>query len=127
DSLKVDFQSPATTDVDQPQRWRESFSLRAGLEGQVTARLKLRGGAYYDHQAAPSETLAASSPDMSRVGLSVGGSLQLHRALAADLSYSVAILLPRESTGPDALLASYSGHAHIIGLAFRAAQSRRSY
>ncbi len=122
DVLKIDFENPATTDVTQPQNWRESFSIRAGVEGPVHRLLKLRGGLYYDHQAAPSETLAASSPDMSRVGLSIGGSLQLHRALAADLSYSVAILIPRDSTGPDALPTSYAGHAHIIGLAFRASQ-----
>jgi hypothetical protein len=50
--------------------------------------------------------------------------VQLHRALAADLSYAVAFLLPRDSAGPDAIPASYSGHAHIIGVAFRASQPR---
>jgi long-chain fatty acid transport protein len=122
DVLKIDFSDPATTDVEIPQRWKEGFSLRLGVEGQVHARVTLRGGAYYDHQAAPSETLAPSSPDMARVGLSLGGSVQLHRTLAADLSYAVAILLPRDSTSPDAIPAAYSGHAHILGIAFRAAQ-----
>jgi len=122
DTLKIDFENPSTPDVNQPQRWSESFSVRAGIEGQVHARVTLRGGASYDHQAAPTDTLAPSSPDMARIGLSLGGSVQLHRALAVDLSYAVAILLPRSSTSPDAIPASYSGHAHIIGLAFRAAQ-----
>jgi long-chain fatty acid transport protein len=124
DTLKIDFEAPGNADVTQPQNWRESFSLRGGLEAPVHARIKLRGGAYYDHQAAPSETLAASSPDMSRIGLSIGGSVQLHRALAADLSYSVAILVPRDSTSADAIPASYSGHAHFIGIAFRAMQPK---
>src|SRR5439155_964677 len=79
-------------------RWRESFSVRAGVEGAVSERVRLRGGAFYDHQAAPSDTLAASGPDMSRVGLTVGGSVQLHGTRAADLSYSLAFFVPRDST-----------------------------
>jgi long-subunit fatty acid transport protein len=125
DVLRIDFSNPGTTDVNQPQSWRESFSLRAGVEGQVHTRVTLRGGAYYDHQAAPTDTLAPSSPDMARIGLTVGGSVRIHPALAADLSYAVAFLLPRDATGPDAILASYSGHAHIIGIAFRANQYKR--
>jgi long-chain fatty acid transport protein len=124
-TLKIDFSNPNTPDVLEPQRWRESFSLHGGMEGWVTARLQLRGGLYYDHQAAPANTLAASGPDMARVGLAVGGSVRLHRTLSADLSYSLAFLLPRESTSDDALPASYSGQVHMIGIAFRAAQPPR--
>jgi long-chain fatty acid transport protein len=122
DTLKIHFENPNTTDVEQPQRWRESFSLRGGVEAAVSERVRLRGGAYYDHQAAPADTLAASGPDMARVGLTIGGSIQLHRTLAADISYAVAFLLPRDSTSPDAIPASYSGQIHMIGVAFRAAQ-----
>jgi long-subunit fatty acid transport protein len=122
DTLKLDFSDPNTPDVVQPQRWRESFSLRGGVEGVVSSRVRLRGGAYYDHQAAPADTLAASGPDMARVGVTIGGSIQMHRALAADISYSVAFLLPRDSTSTDAIPASYSGQLHMIGIAFRAAQ-----
>jgi long-subunit fatty acid transport protein len=122
DTLKIDFSSPSTPQVVEPQRWHESFSLHAGVEGEVSARVRLRGGAYYDHEAAPADTLAPSGPDMARVGLAVGGSIQLHRRLAADVSYSVAILLPRDSTGADALPTAYSGQIHMIGVAFRAAQ-----
>jgi long-subunit fatty acid transport protein len=125
DTLKLDFENPNTPDVEQPQRWRESFSVHGGIDGAVSSRIRLRGGAYYDHQAAPSETLAASGPDMSRVGLAIGGSIQLHRTLAADVSYSLAFLLPREANGPDAIPASYSGQVHMIGVAFRAANPPR--
>ncbi|MDB4971291.1 MAG: Long-chain fatty acid transport protein [Myxococcales bacterium] len=125
DTLTLDFENPNTPDVVEPQRWRESFSVHGGIEAAVSERVRLRGGAYYDHQAAPSETLAASGPDMSRVGLSIGGSVQLHRTLAADLSYSLAFFVPRDGTGPDAIPASYSGQVHMIGVAFRAANPPR--
>jgi len=121
ETLKLDFENPNTPDVVEPQRWRESFSVHGGVEGAVSERIHLRGGAFYDHQAAPADTLAASGPDMARIGLTVGGSVQLHRTLAADISYSLAFLLPRESTSPDAIPAAYSGQVHMIGVAFRAA------
>ncbi len=123
DVVRIDFSSPANKPLIEPQRWSESFSLRVGLEESVHPRVTLRGGIYYDQQAAPAETLAPSSPDMARFGLTVGGSLQLQRSLAVDLSYSLAILLPRDSSSPDAIPASFSGQIHMIGIAFRAAQA----
>lgn len=120
----IHFSDPATSDVTQPQRWSPSFSVHAGVERSVEPRLILRAGAYYDQQAAPADTLSATSPDMSRVGLALGGSLQLPRGVVLDSSLGVAFLLPRTSTGPDAVPASYSGFALFGGLAFRAGRTR---
>jgi long-subunit fatty acid transport protein len=111
-------------DVKQPQNWHESFSLRAGVDGVVSRRLSLRGGAYYDHQAAPAETLSAASPDLSRVGFTVGGTLRLPRGVAADGFAGIAVLVPRESGGADAIPASYSGYVIYTGLAVRAGNQR---
>jgi long-subunit fatty acid transport protein len=107
-------------DVNQPQAWNESFSLRAGVDGVVSRRMSLRGGAYYDHQAAPASTLSAASPDMSRLGFSVGGTLRLPRGVAMDGFAGVAVLLPREANGADAIPATYSGYVIYSGLSVRA-------
>jgi long-chain fatty acid transport protein len=118
----VHFTNPATTDVTQAQHWSPSFAIHAGVERSVSARMIMRAGAYYDHQAAPDNTLSPTSPDMSRIGLTLGGSLKLGRAVVIDDFVGVAFLLPRTSTSADAVPASYSGFALFGGLAFRAAQ-----
>jgi long-chain fatty acid transport protein len=122
DAQRIHFSNPATTDVTQQQHWAPSFSIHAGVERSVTPRIVLRAGAYYDHQAAPADTLSATSPDMSRIGLTLGGSIKLGRAVVIDDFLGVAFLLPRTSTSNDAIPASYSGFALFGGLAFRAGQ-----
>jgi long-chain fatty acid transport protein len=124
DTVRIDFEKPETSDVVQPQKWQESFSVRAGAEYWAHPKVAIRGGAYYDHQASPDQTLAPSSPDLSRLGLTLGGSWQVHPAVAVDLSYSLVFLLPRSSTSDDAIPASYSGQLHMLGLAFRGARPR---
>jgi long-chain fatty acid transport protein len=120
DAQTIHFQQNTMADVTQPQHWHESFSLRAGVEGAVSRGMSLRGGAYYDHMAAPSDTLSASSPDAARVGLTIGGTLRLPHGVAIDSFGAVAILLPREGNGPDAIPATYSGYILYAGLAVRA-------
>jgi long-subunit fatty acid transport protein len=122
DAQRIHFSNPSTADVTQEQHWAPSFSIHAGVERRVNARMILRGGAYYDHQAAPADTLSATSPDMSRIGLTLGSTLYAGRAVAIDSSLGIAFLLPRTATGNDAIPASYSGFALFGGLAFRAAQ-----
>ncbi|MGZ3443978.1 MAG: OmpP1/FadL family transporter, partial [Polyangia bacterium] len=116
----IHFSQPGMADVTQAQHWQQSFSVRAGIEGAVARGMSLRAGAYYDHMAAPSDTLSASSPDAARVGITIGGTLRLPRGVCIDSFGAVAILVPREGTGPDAIPASYSGYVLYAGLAVRA-------
>lgn len=120
DAQTIHFQQGTMADVTQAQNWHESFSVRAGVEGIVSRAMSLRGGAYYDHMAAPADTLSASSPDAARVGLTIGSTLRLGRGVAIDSFGAVAILVPREGTGPDAIPATYSGYVLYAGLAVRA-------
>ncbi|HEX9101240.1 MAG TPA: outer membrane protein transport protein [Polyangia bacterium] len=124
DTQTIHFSQGTMADVTQAQHWHESFSVRAGAETAVSRTLSLRGGAYYDHMAAPSDTLSASSPDAARVGLTIGGTLRLPRGVCIDSFGAVAILLPREATGPDAIPATYSGYVLYAGLAVRAGHQR---
>jgi long-subunit fatty acid transport protein len=122
DTQVIHFSNSGMTDVTQAQHWGPSFSIHAGVERRISARMIIRGGAYYDQQAAPADTLSATSPDMSRIGLTIGGSIYAGRGIAIDDFAGVAFLLPRTATGNDAIPASYSGFALFGGLAFRAAQ-----
>jgi len=119
DTQTIHFAQGGMPDVKQPQNWHESFSVRVGAEGTVSARMKMRGGAYYDHSAAPSDTLTAASPDAARVGLTLGGTVLLPRGVCMDGFAAVAILLPRDSTSADAIPASYSGYVFYAGLGVR--------
>ncbi len=120
----IHFTQGNMADVTQPQKWQESFSLHAGVDGFVSRSISLRAGAYYDHQAAPTDTLSAASPDMARIGVTIGGTLRLPRGVCLDGFAGLAFFVPRESTGPDAIPASYSGYVISTGLAMRAGHQR---
>jgi len=124
DAQTIHFAQPGMADVTQAQNWHESFSVRAGIETAVSRTMSLRGGAYYDYEAAPADTLSASSPDAARVGLTIGGTLRVGRGVCIDSFGAVAILVPRQGTGPDAIPANYSGYVLYAGLAVRAGHQR---
>ncbi len=66
--------------------------------------------------AAPAETLSPASPDMPRLGLTMGGQGRPSETIAIDAFYEVMSWLQRESTSLDAPLATYRGRAHVGGL-----------
>ena len=65
---------------------------------------------------APDETLSPSSPDSTRLGLTIGGRIHLPKVMSIDLFYEHLRLLPRESTSLDAPQASYGGFANVAGV-----------
>jgi len=67
----------------------------------------------------PDETLSPSSPDSTRLALTAGLSVHLRQDLALDAYYEHLRLLERESASEDAPEASYTGHAHLLGLGLR--------
>jgi hypothetical protein len=60
-----------------------------------------------------------TSPDMTRIGGSLGAGLRLTEGVALDAFYSLFGLLARTSTSNDLPLATYGGTAHIFGLGAR--------
>ena len=72
-------------------------------------------------EAAPAETLAPSSPDMGRFGVTVGLGLDVTPEFGVDASYSYVAFLGRESTSEDAPLARYSDDLHVVALTLRLA------
>lgn len=98
--------------------WRNSVSIKSGVEWSPSPTWWLRGGVYTDGLPAPApkDTLSPASPDATRVGLTVGGSHAFNQGLKLNLSYEAMKLLKRTSESPDAPLAHYEGGAHMLGL-----------
>lgn len=117
DELVIAMSEDAPDDVVQRNDWRNSLSVRGGVEG-VVGRWTARGGGYVDGLTgapAPPETLSPSSPDCVRVAGTVGGGVAFG-LVRLDAFGEALRLLPRESTSPDAPIARYQGHAWIAGL-----------
>src|SRR5690606_25154491 len=66
-------------DVVIPQKWKNSFSVRAGVEGQPGAELPLflRAGVLFDQSPIPDRTFDVLTPESDKVGLSGGIGYQL--------------------------------------------------
>lgn len=121
DNLSFDFSDSATPDLTQENLWRNSFALRAGVERGL-GRFAARGGLAFDGLPGappPASTLSPSSPDCTRISLTLGGSADLSEELALDVFYEHMTLLPRDSESEDAPLARYSGSANVAGLGLR--------
>jgi long-chain fatty acid transport protein len=122
DVLPIDFADPATDDKVQENHWRTTFAVRAGGEYTFRERYAVRLGLYADglpKAAPPNATLAPSSPDSTRIAVTLGGSVRLWRGLAADLFYEYLSLLERSSSSVDAPMAKYRGDAHVLGFGLR--------
>jgi long-chain fatty acid transport protein len=114
DQLVIDFANPQTPDVVQENGWNSTLAVRGGGEW-TRKQLTVRAGAYYDPSPAPNDTLAPSSPDSSRVGVTVGLGWRFDHAWRADAFYEHMSLLGRSSSGGEALAATYGGSADMLG------------
>ena len=120
----LDFEEDVTTDLVQNNQWSNTLALRLGGELGLGERFTLRGGGYFDGltgPAAPAETLTASSPDMARVGGTLGAGFQVTEALSVDAFVEHLRLLERESSTDNGPLARYSGRATVGGLTLNVA------
>jgi len=119
--LVVDFDEDQTPDATQVNAWKTTVAVRAGAE-YARGKLIARGGAYYDPTPTRADHMAPSSPDSSRLGLTLGASYPVSAGVTLDASYGYMHLLGQTSTNPEALMASYGGSAHFAGLAVRIAR-----
>ena len=68
---------------------------------------------------APSDRLAPSSPDSTRLGLTAGASWRFDKKLAVDAFVEGMWLLRRDTADAESLQASYGGTATLAGLGVR--------
>jgi len=116
--LAVDFANEQTPDVTQRTAWRNTLSLRTGGE-YVRGRLTLRHGLYVEQSPAKADSLAPSSPDGNRLGLSAGASWRVHPRFSVDTFAESMWILRRETENMESLQASYGGRATFAGLGVR--------
>ncbi len=116
---QVDFERDVTSDIDTPSDWHDAVSLRVGGEVTPIPELSGRAGIFYDQEVGPDDTLAASSPDMARIGVTLGAGVNVTPEFGFDFYYAYVAFLGRESTSLDAALARYSGELHLVGLTLR--------
>jgi long-chain fatty acid transport protein len=114
----VKFANPATPDAVQPNGWHDTLAVRTGGEWQ-RGKLVARGGAYFDPSPVPSEHLTPSTPDATRLGLTLGASWQLADTWSADVFGEYMWLLRRDTTSVDTMPASYGGSALVFGAGVR--------
>lgn len=119
DQIVIDFENEATPDVIQRSDWSSTVSLRAGAELLPSPLWVIRAGAFYDPSPASADTLAPSSPDSDRVGLTIGGSRDVGRGFGLDAFYELMHLRSRDSRNMEALAARYGGRAHLFGIGVR--------
>lgn len=115
----IDFANADTPDVMQQNNWSNAWSVRTGGEWTASRALVLRHGLYFDQTPAPSDRLAPTSPDASRIGLTAGASYRFDRAWSADAFLESMWILRRDTANEDSLQASYGGRAFLAGLGVR--------
>lgn len=119
DRLVIDFESENTDDSVKPNDWSTTFTVRSGAEWTPLDYLTARLGILYDPSPVPSNTLSPSSPDATRVGLTLGAGVKIWDIFFVDAFYEFLYLIPRTATGPDAPVARYNGTAHLFGFGLR--------
>lgn len=122
DALVFDFDKPQTPDSTIRNEWSNTVAVRVGGEYAFTPAFTGRAGFFVDginEPAAPSRNLSPTSPDMSRVGPSLGAGLQLAEGVSLDAFYSLTVLIGRSGTSADYPLATYGGSAHVFGVGAR--------
>ena len=114
----VHFTNASTPEAVQENGWHDTVTVRAG--GEFTRdKLVARAGAYYDPSPVPSEHLTPSSPDASRLGVTMGASYKIASAWTADMFLERMWLLRRETTSTDTMSATYGGTAIVLGAGVR--------
>jgi long-chain fatty acid transport protein len=74
--------------IDLIKEYRDVMSLRLGAEYEARSWLSVRTGAYYETSGSPPTWFDITAPEADKVGLTVGASVRLGRALSIDAAYA---------------------------------------
>jgi long-chain fatty acid transport protein len=79
DTLSFDFEenTPQLQDVNSPRRYKNVVILRAGAEYEFRDEFTLRAGMYYDFTPVQDGFMTPETPDMDRIGLTIGATYRL--------------------------------------------------
>lgn len=118
EKTEIDFANETTPNALQRNDWHDTVAVRAGAE-YVEGAFTTRAGGYLDPSPVPAERLAPSSPDATRVGLTIGASYRFADAWSADVFAEHMWLLRRETTSTETMAATYGGTAIVLGAGVR--------
>jgi long-chain fatty acid transport protein len=88
DSLNFDFaqNTDKLDDLKSAKNYQNAFILRAGWQGEMSDKIRLRGGITYDLTPVPDGYLTPETPDANKLAISGGLGLQL-KSLRLDATF----------------------------------------
>jgi long-chain fatty acid transport protein len=115
DALVIDFSDQGMDDLVQRRDWRVTVTPRLGASYLALPWLTLRGGAFLDPSPVPTDTLGASSPDSTRLGLTLGAGFSPVAGLFVDLGYQLLLFTGATSEAEATRGVHFGGNAHLAG------------
>lgn len=106
---------PVATDSTTPLRWRNIWTLRAGVELRLSDTTALRAGYAYVPSPVPERTLSPAAPDGTMHHFSVGAGRKLGGGLSLDVFYTLG-LAGKRSVDNAILSGSYRNTNHYAGV-----------
>ena len=99
DKLKITFQKPVAgkTESISPRNYRDSYSVRFGLEYKMENDLTVRAGYFLDKYVVPDEYLEPGLPEYNRHNYTIGLGYQIKK-LKIDAAYHLLLQDDREFT-----------------------------
>lgn len=120
DTLGFDFEenTEQLEDTKSPREYKNAAIIRAGVEHEFSEAFTLRGGAYYDFTPVQNGYMTPETPDMDKIGLTMGASYSI-KNFNIDASFMYIYGAERKDTN---LETGFSGRwassALIPGIAF---------
>jgi long-chain fatty acid transport protein len=129
DELRIKFDSPTMADEVTPERWHDTWMLKAGLDWAVMPVLVIRSGFAWDQTPVRSASFRTPRiPDASRYWLAAGLSYRPLELLSIDVGYAHLFsraapalnAIPIAQTGADTAVVDrldgeFGGSANIVG------------
>lgn len=120
DTLAFDFEenTEQLEDSNSPREYKNVAILRAGIEHEFSEAFMLRGGAYYDFTPVQNGYMTPETPDMDKIGLTVGASYAI-KNFNIDASFMYIYGAERSDTNLESGFSGrWTSQAFIPGIAF---------
>ncbi len=115
DELVLDFARAEMSDSRQPRDWSATVTPRLGATYAALEWLRVRGGLFLDPSPVPAATLGPSSPDSTRVGLTLGAGFALGARVGLDVGYQLLVFTGETSSLEAVSGVAFAGTAHLVG------------
>ncbi|MEO6883102.1 MAG: outer membrane protein transport protein [Bacteroidia bacterium] len=89
DTLAFTFKTTTAQlqNIHSPRDYKNAFIFRVGAQYQLSEKIILRAGVYYDLSPVPNGYLTPETPDANKIGLSAGMTWKASKKINVDLSF----------------------------------------